>query len=90
MSAFQCTEAHSRPQEAGGSDPHPGPPGDPIRGFFDVFARASHPLDLDALAGCFDETFLSSDAAGTRVVPRPAFLRALAGRAQMFAEAGVG
>ena len=55
-----------------------------------MFARSSSALDLDALAGCFDETFLSSDAAGTRVVPRPAFLQALAGRAQMFADAGVG
>ena len=71
-------------------DQSPSQPGDQIRGFFDVFARASSALDLDALAGCFDETFLSSDAAGTRVVPRPAFLRALAGRAQMFADAGIG
>jgi hypothetical protein len=70
--------------------PQSGPPGDQIRGFFDVFSRSSSVLDLDALAGCFDETFLSSDAAGTRVVPRPAFLRALAGRAQMFADAGIG
>jgi hypothetical protein len=68
----------------------PGQPDDRIRGFFDVFSRASRVLDLDALAGCFDETFLSSDAAGTRVVPRPAFLRALAGRAQMFADADIG
>ena len=65
-------------------------PGDPIRAFFDVFSRSSRALDLDALAGCFDETFLSSDATGSRVVPRPAFLRALAGRAQMFADAGIG
>ena len=65
-------------------------PGDPIRAFFDVFSRSSRALDLDALAGCFDETFLSSYATGSRVVPRPAFLRALAGRAQMFADAGVG
>jgi hypothetical protein len=72
------------------SDRYPGQPGDPIRGFFDVFARSSDPLDLDALAGCFDETFLSSDAAGTRVVPRPPFLQALAGRAQTFADAGIG
>jgi hypothetical protein len=70
--------------------PQPGQPGDPIVGFFDVFARSSSPLDLDALAGCFDETFLASDAAGTRVVPRAAFLQALAGRAQKFADAGVG
>jgi len=55
-----------------------------------VFARSSSPLDLDALAGCFDETFLASDAAGTRVVPRAAFLQTLAGRAQKFADAGVG
>jgi hypothetical protein len=71
-------------------DQSPSQPGDQIRGFFDVFARASSALDLDALAGCFDETFLSSDAAGTRVVPRPAFLQALAGRAQVFADAGIG
>lgn len=64
--------------------------GNQIHGFFDVFTRASSTLDPDALAGCFDETFLSSDAAGTRVVPRPAFLQALAGRAQMFADAGIG
>jgi hypothetical protein len=70
--------------------PQSGPPGDQIRGFFDVFSRSSSVLDLDALAWCFDETFLSSDAAGTRMVPRPAFLRALAGRAQMFADAGIG
>jgi len=68
----------------------PGPAGDPIRSFFDAFSRSSHPLDLDTLAGCFDETFLAGDATGTRVVPRPAFLRALAGRAQMFADAGIG
>ena len=71
-------------------DQSPSQTGDQIRGFFDVFTRASSALDLDALAGCFDETFLSSDAAGTRVVPRPAFLQALAGRAQMFADAGIG
>jgi hypothetical protein len=90
MSAFHCTQPHARAQETPRSEPHPGPHGDPIRGFFDVFARSSNPLDLDALAGCFDETFLASDAAGTRVVPRPAFLQALAGRAQMFADAGIG
>lgn len=71
-------------------DQSPGQLDDQIQGFFDVFARASSTLDLDALAGCFDETFLSSDAARTRVVPRPAFLQALAGRAQMFADAGIG
>lgn len=103
MSAFQCNQPHARIQEAPRPAPHagqpddqaqgparPGPAGNPIRGFFDVFARSSSALDLDALAGCFDETFLSSDAAGTRVVPRPAFLQALAGRAQMFAAAGIG
>ena len=57
-------------------DPQPSRLDDQIRGFFDVFSRASSALDLDALAGCFDETFLASDAAGVRVVPRPAFLRA--------------
>jgi hypothetical protein len=71
-------------------DQSPSQPGDQIRDFFDLFTRASGSLDLDALAGCFDETFLSSDAAGTRVVPRPAFVQALAGRAQMFADAGIG
>jgi hypothetical protein len=79
-----------RAQETPRSEPRPGPHGDPIRGFFDVFAQSSSPLDLDALAGCFDETFLASDSAGARVVPRPGFLRALAGRAQKFADAGVG
>jgi hypothetical protein len=63
---------------------------DQIRGFFEVFSRASATLDLDALAGLFAETFLSSDPAGTTVVPRPAFLQALPRRAQAFAEAGVG
>jgi hypothetical protein len=79
-------------QIGGGSapGPHPGRPGDQIRGFFDAFSRASDALDLDALAGCFDETFLASDAAATRVVPRQAFLGTLAGRAQMFADAGLG
>jgi len=72
------------------TSPQPGQPGDPIVGFFDVFERSGSPLDLDALAGCFDETFLASDAAGTRVVPRAAFLQTLAGRAQKFADAGVG
>jgi hypothetical protein len=90
MSAFQCIQPDDEVQGPSRPGPHPGQPGDPIRGFFDVFSRASNALDLDALAGCFDETFLSSDAAGTRMVPRPAFLRALAGRAQMFADAGIG
>lgn len=71
-------------------DQSPSQLSDQIHGFFDVFARASSTLDPDSLADCFDETFLSSDAAGTRVVPRPAFLQALAGRAQMFADAGIG
>jgi hypothetical protein len=71
-------------------DPQPSRLDDQIRGFFDVFSRASSALNLDALAGCFAETFLASDAAGARVVPRPAFLRALPGRAQTFADAGVG
>lgn len=103
MSAFPCTQPAARTRESRGSapqpgqpgapsspHPQPGQPGDPIVGFFDVFARSSSPLDLDALAGCFDETFLASDVAGTRVVPRAAFLQALAGRAQKFADAGVG
>jgi hypothetical protein len=71
-------------------DTHRSQLGDQIRGFFDVFSRSSDVLDLDALAGCFDETFLSADATGTRVVPRPAFLQALPRRAQAFADAGIG
>jgi hypothetical protein len=90
VSAFHCIQPGDRAQEAPRSEPRPGPHGDPIRGFFDVFARSSNPLDLDALAGCFGEAFLASDAAGTQVVPRPVFLQALAGRAQMFADAGIG
>jgi len=90
MPALHPCQLYDQIRAGSAPGPHRSQPGDPIRGFFDVFARSSHPLDLDALAGCFDETFLSSDAAGTRVVPRPAFLRALAGRAQMFADAGIG
>ena len=86
----QPGQPHDQVQGPSRPGPQPGRPSDPIVGFFDVFARSSSPLDLDALAGCFDETFLASDAAGTRVVPRAAFLQALAGRAQKFADAGVG
>ena len=83
-------QPHDQAQGPSRTSPQPGQPGDPIVGFFDVFERSGSPLDLDALAGCFDETFLASDAAGTRVVPRAAFLQTLAGRAQKFADAGVG
>jgi len=86
----QPDQPHDQAQGPSRPSPQPGQPGDPIVGFFDVFARSSSSLDLDALAGCFDETFLASDAAGTRVLPRPVFLQALAGRAQKFADAGVG
>jgi hypothetical protein len=61
-----------------------------LRHFFDVFSRASDALDLDTLAGCFDEVFLAAEAAGAKAVPRPAFLQVLPRRAQMFADAGVG
>lgn len=61
-----------------------------LRGFFDQFSRCSNALDLDVLAGCFDEVFLAADAAGSKVVPRPAFLQALPRRSQMFADAGIG
>ncbi|MBB5781625.1 hypothetical protein [Nonomuraea jabiensis] len=63
---------------------------DELRRFFDVFAQASGSLDVDTLTGCFAEVFLAGDAGGARPVPRPAFLRALPRRAQMFADAGIG
>jgi hypothetical protein len=61
-----------------------------IRQFFDVFSAASDTLDLDVLADCFTDPFLSADASGARPAPRTAFLQALPRRAQMFAEAGIG
>jgi hypothetical protein len=61
-----------------------------IRQFFDVFSAARGTLDLNVLAGCFADPFLSADASGARPVPRTAFLQALPRRAQMFADAGIG
>jgi len=61
-----------------------------VRQFFDEFSAASDTLDLNALAGCFADPFLSADASGARPVPLAAFLRALPRRAQMFADAGIG
>lgn len=61
-----------------------------IRQFFDVFSTASNTLDLDMLAGCFADPFLSADANGSRPVPLAVFLQALPRRAQMFADAGIG
>lgn len=61
-----------------------------IRQFFDVFSTAGETLDLNVLADCFADPFLSADASGARPVPRTAFLQALPRRAQMFADAGVG
>jgi ketosteroid isomerase-like protein len=61
-----------------------------IREFFAEFSTASDALDLDVLARCFADPFLSADATGARPVPRAAFLRALPRRAQMFADAGLG
>jgi hypothetical protein len=61
-----------------------------VRQFFEVFSTASGALDLDALARCFADPFLSADASGSRSVPRAAFLQALPRRAQMFADAGIG
>jgi len=58
--------------------------------FFDTFSAASNTLDLNALAGCFADPFLSADAGGARPVPRSVFLQALPRRAQMFADAGIG
>ena len=72
------------------TDPQPTQPGTQLRGFFELFSRSGNALDLDALAGCFDEVFLAADATGSKVVPRPAFLQALPRRAQMFADAGIG
>jgi hypothetical protein len=63
---------------------------DRIRRFFGTFADAGGTLDLDALAGCFADPFLSADANGARPVPRSAFLQALPRRAEMFAKAGLG
>jgi hypothetical protein len=61
-----------------------------LRQFFAEFATASGTLDLDVLARCFADPFLSADAGGARPVPRAAFLQALPRRAQMFADAGLG
>lgn len=61
-----------------------------VRQFFDAFATASRTLDLDALAHCFADPFLSADASGARPVPRATFLQVLPRRAKMFADAGVG
>jgi hypothetical protein len=63
---------------------------DRIRRFFEIFADASGTLDLDVLAGCFADPFLSADADGATPVPRSAFLQALPRRAEMFAQAGLG
>lgn len=61
-----------------------------IRRFFDTFSAASDTLDLEALADCFADPFLSADASGARPVPLAAFLQALPRRARMFADAGIG
>jgi hypothetical protein len=60
-----------------------------VRQFFDSNARASDPLDPDALGGCFAQVFLAADATGAKPVPRAAFLQALPRRVQMFADAGI-
>ena len=62
----------------------------PIRQFFATFSTASDSLDLAALEHLFADPFLFADASGSRPVPRSAFLRALPGRAQTFAAAGLG
>jgi hypothetical protein len=61
-----------------------------IRQFFDTFSTATETLDLNVLADCFADPFLSADASGARPVPRTAFLQALPRRAQTFTGAGVG
>ena len=61
-----------------------------IRQSFDAFSAASNTLDLNVLADCFTDPFLSADPSGARPVSRAAFLQALPRRAQMFADAGVG
>jgi hypothetical protein len=61
-----------------------------LRQFFAEFSTASDTLDLDVLARCFADPFLSAGAGGARPVSRAAFLQALPRRAQMFADAGLG
>jgi ketosteroid isomerase-like protein len=60
-----------------------------VQAFFDTFAAASDPLDVDRLAELFAETFLAADPAGAQPVPRQAFLAALPRRAELFAAAGI-
>jgi ketosteroid isomerase-like protein len=60
-----------------------------VQAFFDTFAAASDPLDVDRLAELFVETFLAADPAGAQPVPRQAFLAALPRRAELFAAAGI-
>ena len=40
-----------------------------VEAFFDTFAAASDPLDLDELAELFAETFLAADPAGCKPSP---------------------
>jgi hypothetical protein len=61
-----------------------------VDAFFQRFARASADLDLDVLAGCFGEEFLSADKDHVQAVPRQAFIGFLPKRAEMFAAAGIG
>ena len=61
-----------------------------VQQFFETFATAGAGLDLDRLAECFADPFLSAEASGSRPVPRAAFLQALPRRAETFAAAGLG
>jgi ketosteroid isomerase-like protein len=67
----------------------PGTPEDrEVTDFFTAFANASDTLDTDALAVCFEETFMAADPSGTQSVPRAAFLSVLPRRKAMFTAAG--
>ncbi|MCW3816121.1 hypothetical protein ONA91_16890 [Micromonospora sp. DR5-3] len=61
-----------------------------VRSFLAVLAPASDPADDPAVGGCFADPFLLADESGARPVSRAAFLAALPGRAQLFADLGLG